>query len=444
MIFRASILLWLSHVLIGGYAVAFGYSMTGRRAAMSDPSGATVYAYDTRDRLITNTSPQGTLVYAYEPFGNLQSTASARSGGASLSYNYDPLNRVTNASGNGASVLYGFDDVGSLQTARHGHGVTNTWLYDALNRLTNVTAKTSSGTIASFVYRLAAAGNRTNLAENVNGTLRTNAWFYDPLYQLTAENLSGAAPTGNTTNRYDAVGNRTNRTTTVSVGGFTNQNFTFNTNDWLSLDVFDSNGNTRTNGGLPFLYDVENRLTNYNNGAARYVYNGDGWLVRKTVGSTTTLYLVDDRNPTGYAQTLEEATVTGGVTNLSVIYLLGLDLVAQNRSGTVSYFGYDGNGNTRYLTGSGATVIDTYAYDAFGVSLASTGSIVNEFRYSGERLSPETGLTYLRARYLNTGTGRFISRDSFAGRPEQPASLHRYQYCQSDPVNRMDPSGNEN
>jgi RHS repeat-associated protein len=428
----------------GGYAVAHTYAVTGQRATMTDPSGATVYAYDTRGRLVTNSSAQGTLVYAYEPFGNLQSIASTRTGGASLAYNYDPLNRLTNASGNSASVLYAFDDVGNLKTARHGNGVTNTWLYDALNRLTNLTAKTSAGTIASFGYTLAAAGNRTNLAENINGTARTHAWAYDALYRLTNETITGAAPVGTNRYSYDAVGNRTNRTTGFTgVAALTNQNFTFNTNDWLATDVYDNNGNTRTNAGLPYLYDAENRLTNYNNSAASYVYNGDGWLVRKTVGATTTLYLTDDRNPTGYAQTVEEATVTAGVTNLSVIYLVGLDLVAQNRSGSVSYYGYDGNGNTRYLTGSAGTVTDTTAYDAFGLALASTGSTVNEFRYSGERLIPETGLTYLRARYLNTGTGRFITRDTFAGNNQDALSLHKYLYAHGNPVNGVDPAGHE-
>ncbi len=32
--------------------------------------------------------------------------------------------------------------------------------------------------------------------------------------------------------------------------------------------------------------------------------------------------------------------------------------------------------------------------------------------------------------------------DPFAGDPQQPASLHRYQYAYSDPVNRIDPAGN--
>jgi len=125
------------------------------------------------------------------------------------------------------------------------------------------------------------------------------------------------------------------------------------------------------------------------------------------------------------------------------VYLLGTDVVSQNRSGTVSYYGYDASSNARYLTGSGATVTDTYLYDAFGTELATSGGTSNELRYSGERKMPETGLTYLRARYLNTGTGRFWTRDAFPGRTEDPQSLHRYLYVAQNPVNNIDPSGND-
>jgi len=46
-------------------------------------------------------------------------------------------------------------------------------------------------------------------------------------------------------------------------------------------------------------------------------YDGDGNRVKKTVGGVTTYYLLDDRNPSGYVQVMEEWTASGGVTNLS-------------------------------------------------------------------------------------------------------------------------------
>ena len=63
------------------------------------------------------------------------------------------------------------------------------------------------------------------------------------------------------------------------------------------------------------------------------------------------------------------------------------------------------------------------------------------FRYCGEYFDSETGTIYLRARYYNPTTDRFISRDSYAGRRSDPLSLNLYTYCQNNPVRYIDPSG---
>lgn len=130
---------------------------------------------------------------------------------------------------------------------------------------------------------------------------------------------------------------------------------------------------------------------------------------------------------------------------MKLVYCYGLDLITQRTiSGNVlNYYGYDGNGNTRYLTGTNAAVSDTYFYEAFGNVITNTGSTLNNYRFTGEQHDPNLGFYYLRARYLNTGSGRFVSRDSFAGNQEDPASLHRYGYVANNPANMIDPSGNE-
>jgi hypothetical protein len=51
------------------------------------------------------------------------------------------------------------------------------------------------------------------------------------------------------------------------------------------------------------------------------------------------------------------------------------------------------------------------------------------------------GLYSLRARYYNSLTGRFLSRDPEAGKPADPKTLHKYLYASGDPVNAFDPSG---
>lgn len=61
--------------------------------------------------------------------------------------------------------------------------------------------------------------------------------------------------------------------------------------------------------------------------------------------------------------------------------------------------------------------------------------------YRGEQYDSDLGLYYLRARYYNPATGRFLSRDPEDGKAYDPQSLHKYLYAGGDPVNRADPRG---
>jgi RHS repeat-associated protein len=165
----------------------------------------------------------------------------------------------------------------------------------------------------------------------------------------------------------------------------------------------------------------------------------DGNRVRETVVATTTYHLVDQQNLTRYAQVLEERTALTGAPVVTYVY--GLDLISQNRGGTVHYYGYDALGTVRYLTGSAGTVTDTYVYDAFGIEIGGTASTVNWYRYTGEQYDADLGMYYLRARYYKPELGRFWTMDSFEGHQTDPLSLHKYLYCHADPVNNTDPSG---
>ena len=92
-------------------------------------------------------------------------------------------------------------------------------------------------------------------------------------------------------------------------------------------------------------------------------------------------------------------------------------------------------------TAPGATV--TYDYDAFGNKINSTGTTPNNFLYRGEQFDPDLALYYLRARYYNPLSGRFMSRDPNKGNLFDPRSLRKYLYAGGDPVNLLDPTGRD-
>ena len=75
-------------------------------------------------------------------------------------------------------------------------------------------------------------------------------------------------------------------------------------------------------------------------------------------------------------------------------------------------------------------------------SINPNGSTPNNVLFNGQQ-QDATGLYYLRNRYYNPSTGRFLSHDPMLGHSEDPASLHRYTYASADPVNYIDPNGLE-
>jgi YD repeat-containing protein len=322
--------------------------------------------------------------HADDANGNLANLWSSTANGVTNVYQYDALNRLTNVVEQASSLCkYAYDLAGNLQAMRYGNGVTNLYQYDSLNRLTNSVWKLNAGTLASFYYQLGLTGNRTNAIEFVKDSWRTNQWQYDPLYRMTNETIKVGAGSDTLGYGYDPVGNRTNRQSSISQLPTSSSSFT--TNDWLVGDVYDNNGNTRTNAGSqPYFYDVENRLTNFNN-TIYIAYNGDGVRVRKISGTTTNYYLVDDRNPSGYVQVLEEhQALSGQSPALKRVYNYGLDLVSQREAaGTVYYFGYDGHGSTRLLIDTGGTAVQKFSYDAYGTLIDSNTAPATVYLYGG-------------------------------------------------------------
>jgi YD repeat-containing protein len=75
----------------------------------------------------------------------------------------------------------------------------------------------------------------------------------------------------------------------VNVLGPGSSSFAYDSNDRLTTDTIDNNGNTTLSGGVSNTYDFENRMTTH--GSTTMVYDGDGNCVSETVGGATTKYL---------------------------------------------------------------------------------------------------------------------------------------------------------
>jgi RHS repeat-associated protein len=209
---------------------------------------------------------------------------------------------------------------------------------------------------------------------------------------------------------------------------------------------YDDNGNVLSKVSatetVTYEYDFENHLIRAvtTQGAmtnvASFAYDAYGLRVQEIVNGDIVNYLVDSNRP--FAQVLLE---TDGAGDVLASYVYGDDLISMKRGSDTFYYLYDGQMSVRQLTDISENVTDDYTYDAFGSLLASTGDTVNNYLFVGEQYDPDLNAYYLRARYYNPTTGRFMTMDPFEGFLYDPPSLHKYLYAHADPVNGMDPSG---
>jgi len=330
------------------------------------------------------------------------------------------------------TTSYAYDPNSNVTTVRYPNGLQSSFAYDNRNRV-----KALNSAPTGYSYQFGPTGNRVSMTEQSGRTLN---WSYDGLYRLTNEGISNDPAGNNGTLAYglDPVGNRLSLSSTLA--GILSATETYNANDRLSTETYDNNGNVLTSGGKVFQYDFENRLKSMN-GAVTLTYDGDGNRVAKSVGGVTTQYLVDDLNLTGLPQVVDEI-VSGAVQRT---YTYGLNRINESQviSGawTPRFYEQDAQGNVRTLSDLTGTVTDTYEYDAFGNRVNATGSTPNNYLYRGEQFDPDLGLYYLRARYYNPVTGRFLTRDPESGSIDDPTTLSKYFYADADPVNKMDPTG---
>lgn len=141
----------------------------------------------------------------------------------------------------------------------------------------------------------------------------------------------------------------------------------------------------------------------------------------------------------GLSHVVAEVDSAGVVTALYV--RAGDMLLEEVRGGVAKMYEADGLGSTRSLLDTSGAQTDTWSYEAFGTTVSETGTSVNPYRFAGERFVEAAGMYQNRARWLDTGTGRFVSVDPANGQIRRPATLHGYIYAGAGPVSSSDATG---
>jgi len=438
--------------------------------------------------------------YAYDLIGNLSRVKLPNS--VTVDHAYDELNRLTrmvnyvDSASTGTVGAFDGQDLlrssfdyeidlfhkrtGVVEKINHGDANNSTvveshidWVYDNLGRLTketynqNVAAGSTNpyDFIADYAFDL--VGNRLSkkvdhrdqpgvdeafaydydrndrlVRERHDATLGTPAYDETTFYQYDNPNVSGSVMDGTVRT---AVTKYANDLSSPSGNKLSESTFQYDLRGRMKASSVDDDG---AGANQPV--------------SSAYAYNDDGIRVMQSVGGVATHYVVDDQNPTGYAQVLEEkqdANGNGTIQDGEVAksYVIGHDVIAQAAQAAAAMFLiYDGHGSTRALLDAAADIGENvqqanqkqlFSYDAYGNLVVAPDLVVQvqaaltSLLYSGEKTDAATGLQYLRARYYSALTGTFSTLDPFRGNVDDPQSLHKYLYTHGDPINGIDPSG---
>lgn len=127
------------------------------------------------------------------------------------------------------------------------------------------------------------------------------------------------------------------------------------------------------------------------------------------------------------------STVINSTYNTTNAIFRGRNLVRDSKGNN---YVYDNYGDVTSILNNSGTTTKKYEYNAFGVVEDETNqNTYNPWQYCGEYRDEESGLIYLRNRYYDSDTGRFINEDPIRN------GLNWYAYCGGNPVMFTDPNG---
>ncbi|MDE2127288.1 MAG: hypothetical protein KGJ62_11930 [Armatimonadetes bacterium] len=171
--------------------------------------------------------------------------------------------------------------------------------------------------------------------------------------------------------------------------------------------------------------DNDGQLKSITQGTAvtAFGYDALGRRVSRTASGTTT--------STQYAGGAPVTETQGS--SFTAAYTVGNDLLRRNGE----YPAFDALGSVRAETNSSGTATARQDFDAFGNTIARSGSTSSPYNFAGDwtyQSDGDAGLLHVGARYYDPQVGRFASRDSMLDQIP-------YAYCGGEPNDFVDPSG---
>ena len=416
-------------------SVEYAYDLAGKVQQVSDPTGSYSFAYDNMGRLVGTTTQ-----YCVAARSELPERVHLRrdvephvADGARRQHHDLRLRHAESPEWSGQFVgrivrlrLRRAEPQNEPDASERSKHQLSTTI--RVSHLLSVLHQAGVNTLDGASYTYDSAGNRTAKTNYLNGV--TSNYGYDPLYELT-QVTQGSSTTESYS--YDAVGNR------LSSSGVPDLQLQF-------VERADIEFNGQLHLRRKRQYPLRRQRQELHLGLREPAGAGgqcrvSGRRPSSTIPSVrriqksgplgTTNYLYDGINP------LEEVDSSGNVLARYTQTTKIDEELSEVRSGTTSYYQADGPGSITSLSNGAGALANTYTYDSFGNLTASSGTLVNPFRYTGREFDSETGVYFYRARYVDSGVGRFVSEDPLGFK----GGINFYAFVLNNPVNLRDPLG---
>ncbi len=434
----------------GTLTQSYDYDNRGLMTKETSSSGREItFAYDDLGRL-TNATPKEAndfrKTFTYDANGNLI-TATRNDGNGSpaktVQREYDALNRLIRfTDADNQTLRFQYNTAGTISAIIYPDGKVVQYTYDSSNRITSVTDWASRVTR----YRYDRHGY-IDLIEFPNGTRRE--MVYDATGAMRSRvdlDVNGQLIVGYTYEQnhpQEFANERPLHAESPYIP--TNVTMTYDEADRLatyngSPVTFDLNGNmTQGPAGLGAMrYDAYNNLIAA--GATTYEYDAEDHLVGWETGGQQTRLVVDP-GVGGLSRILVKRNPNGTTTN----FVYGVGLIYEETSGATKTFHHDHRGSTIALSHDSGFVAGRVAYGPHGEMHSRTGDTDTLFLYNGLYgvLTDPQGLVNMRFRWYSPVIKRFISRDAHFGSILRADSMNRYAYASNNPINGVDPHGEE-
>ena len=457
-----------------GREAFFRYNKRGELVEMQDWNGTAVMEYGRTGRLRKTTDHNGyTVGYEYDANGNI--TGITYPDGSVASYAFDKNNRMVKAEdAEGRAATYQYDPMGNIASIRLP-GSVSSYTYNKQGLPVKAAYQFDDGTLMEESYSYDVMGRivGTERTGNVPDLPTGAAYAYDALGRLTSWTEGSKAEAYG----YDALGNRTAK----SVDGTAVASCQYNGMNQLVK---------RTENGIDYHYGYDRRgnLTEERMGEAvirRYLYDSAGYLSRGEnleSGETTeygynALYMGVKKRRGSIGSLPEGRTGSAAAErNYAVDFLSGTNRVLaayeEGRGvlrsvygpgyGCVSrkpipepelpetalpgtdlpgaaYFQPDIRGSELFAADGLGGILQYAGGDVWGrrkEEEESGGSgLQGQLRYTSYSFDPVIGKYFAQARFYDAEQGRMMGKDPVK------RGLNGYPYCDNDPVNYVDPTG---